>query len=358
MGSSPIFGFEMHREMVNDHLFLTLSCYEVMGKQCQRVGNIRFDRKVRDWIMHASVKLQKKEKKAMNTSLYGGILFVVLELFMFFVTHSQAVLLDAIYDGVEMVMLIISVTIIPLLYRSSNEKHPFGYLQVESLFVVIKGFMMTSVTLGLIINNLEIALQGGRQIAFEQIAYFELFALVLSIVILIVLKRYDKKINSPLVTLEIQEWSIDAVASLGMAVAFFLPGIISHPRFQSLTPYLDQIIAIVLSLFMLPMPIKSVITGLRDLFLMAPEEETVNEVKEIITPILNEYGYEKLYYDILRTGRKLWISVYITFDRDMVSISRFGKVQEKVIQQLRVHYQDFYFELLPDIEYKDTNRKI
>ena len=89
----------------------------------------------------------------------------------------------------------------------------------------------------------------------------------------------------------------------------------------------------------------------RDLFLLPPEEETVQEIKEIVSPILATYGDTKLYYDILRTGRKLWISVYITMNRDMISISKFKSVQKEIIQALSKEYQDFYFELLPDIEY-------
>ena len=151
--------------------------------------------------------------------------------------------------------------------------------------------------------------------------------------------------------MEIQEWQIDSVASFGMCIAFFLPQIITGEWFQPLIPYLDPILAIILSLFMLPVPIKTVITGLRDLFLLPPEEETVQEIKDIVSPILATYGDTKLYYDILRTGRKIWISVYITMNRDMISISKFKSVQKEIIQALSKEYQDFYFELLPDIEY-------
>ena len=150
---------------------------------------------------------------------------------------------------------------------------------------------------------------------------------------------------------KIQEWQIDSVASFGMCIAFFLPQIITGEWFQPLIPYLDPALAIILSLFMLPVPVKTVITGLRDLFLLPPEEETVQEIKDIVSPILTTYGDTKLYYDILRTGRKLWISVYITMNRDMISISKFKSVQKEIIQALSKEYQDFYFELLPDIEY-------
>ena len=56
--------------------------------------------------MHVGRKTQKREKSAMSVSLYGNLLFVVIELIMAIVTSSQAVLLDAVYDGVAFVMLL------------------------------------------------------------------------------------------------------------------------------------------------------------------------------------------------------------------------------------------------------------
>lgn len=45
----------------------------------------------------------------MSVSLYGNLFFVVLELGMAIYTSSQAVLLDAVYDGIEFFMLLPSV---------------------------------------------------------------------------------------------------------------------------------------------------------------------------------------------------------------------------------------------------------
>ena len=303
--------------------------------------------------MHADLRRQKYEKNALKISLFGGAVFVILEFVMAVYSSSQAVLLDALYDGVELLMILLSLFLVPLLYKPSNEKRPFGYLQIESLFMTVKGTIMVSVTVGLIVNNIQIMLHGGRHVNFSAIAYFELFASVLSVVVILLLRHMNESLSSPIVRMEIQEWRIDAAASLGMTAAFFLPAVITTDWFASVTPYLDQVIAVVLSIFMLPAPVRTVITGLRDLFLLPPEEETVTRIKEIVTPILDAYGYDKLYFDIVRTGRKLWISVYITFDRDEISISRFKIVQNFIIQALAKEYQDFYFELLPDIEYTD-----
>ena len=64
--------------------------------------------------MHVGRKAQKREKKAMSVSLYGNLFFVIVEIVMAIYTSSQAVLLDAIYDGVEFCMLLPSLTSHPM----------------------------------------------------------------------------------------------------------------------------------------------------------------------------------------------------------------------------------------------------
>ena len=154
--------------------------------------------------MHVGKKSQKREKSVMSVSLYGNVVFVVIELVMAIATGSQAVLLDAVYDGVEFFMLLPSAFLIPLLYRPSNEQHPFGYMQLETLFVVVKGITMAAVTFGLIFNNIHLMLHGGHIVSFHTIAGFEMFACILSVIVTIYLRIKNKNLHSPLITMELQ----------------------------------------------------------------------------------------------------------------------------------------------------------
>lgn len=308
--------------------------------------------------MRIGRKTPKKEKSAMTVSLYANLFFVILELVMAIYTSSQAVLLDAVYDGIEFFMLLPSIFLIPLLYKPSNEKHPFGYMQLETVFLVVKGITMTAVTVGLIANSINILLHGGRLISFDTVAYFELSACVLGIAVTLYLKRKNKALNSPLLTVEMEGWKIDSIISLGMTAAFLLPMLVSAWWCQPLLPYLDQLITIILSMIMLPVPIKTVITGIRDLLLISPEEETIAEIKETLEPVLSSYTYSDLTYEILRTGRRLWISAYITLEKDELSLARFKRVQARCIDALAQKYVDFYFELLPDIAFSEEDMKL
>ena len=111
--------------------------------------------------MGTGKRTSKREKRAMSVSLYGNLFFVVIELVMAIVTGSQAVLLDAVYDGIEFFMLLPSIFLIYLLYKPSDEKYPFGHMQMETVFLVIKGITMTAVTVGLISNSINILFHGG-----------------------------------------------------------------------------------------------------------------------------------------------------------------------------------------------------
>lgn len=159
-------------------------------------------------------------------------------------------------------------------------------MQIETAFVVVKGITMIAVTIGLIVNSMNILLSGGRIIEFCTVVWFELLAFILGIVVTIYLRKKNKNINSPIVTVEMQGWKMDSMISLGMTAAFFIPTFIPGAWFAQVIPYLDSLFTIVLSMIMLPVPIKTVIAGIRDLLLICPEEETVQEIKTLVEPII------------------------------------------------------------------------
>ena len=291
------------------------------------------------------------EKRALSVSMFGSIFFVIAECLMALVTGSQSILMDAFYGAADLIMILVSIRIVPLLYRPSTEKHPFGFSQVESIFITIKGSMLTAVTVGLVMNNIQIILNGGNHIAFSHVAIFELVAGVICGGILFSLIKLNKKLDSMIVHMEINAWIIDTVASFGLAVAFVFPAVIHTDWMVWFTPYLDQVVAITLSALILPVPIKTVLSGLRDVFLLAPDEESVSRIKEIGENILSQYHFEQTVYDVIKTGRKIWISIYFKSPTDTISVSLIIKAHKELEAELKKEFQDLYVELIPEFEY-------
>ena len=124
-------------------------------------------------------------------------------------------------------------------------------MQMETFFLVIKGITMTAVTVGLISNSMHILFHGGRTVEFNTVAWFELSACILGIAVTLYLKKKNKNINSPIVTVEMEGWKMDSIISLGMTAAFFLPYFVPFDWFSRVTPYLDSIFTIILSMICL-----------------------------------------------------------------------------------------------------------
>ena len=77
-----------------------------------------------------------------------------------------------------------------------------------------------------------------------------------SLIILLIMKWMSRKISSPTVKAEILGWKLDVAYSLGMSLAFFIAVQLQNTSLGFLSPYFDQIIAIVVMIFMVPETIK------------------------------------------------------------------------------------------------------
>lgn len=293
-------------------------------------------------------KTEKIEKRILWISFIAGVFFVIAELAMALQTRSQAVLFDATYDASELIIIGLTLFLTPLFYKPISEKHPFGFAQVESVFIIIKAFMMIAVTIGLSVNNIEIALSGGNQVDGMQISLFQLIAGLVSLVILIVLIRINRTISSPIAKAEIYGWKMDVFYGLGLSLAFFVSTFLQNTPLAPIVPYFDQIIATLIVFFMLPTLFKMIFSSIRDVFLFAPEKNIMDNVKQISNAILNEFNFESTFFDVTRTGRKLWIAIYFKVQGTMLNMADLQQATLKINTELIKIYEDCEADLIAD----------
>ena len=117
---------------------------------------------------------EKKEKRILMMSFISGLAFAVIEFIFSIYSHSQSALTDAVYDASELVFIALLLFLTPLFHKPVSEKHPYGYFQIESIFVIIKGVMMLSVTMGVSAEIIESALAGGNAVNNAQIFCFSI----------------------------------------------------------------------------------------------------------------------------------------------------------------------------------------
>ena len=289
---------------------------------------------------------ERKEKTILRLSFVAGLAFALVELIFAIYSHSQSALTDAVYDASELVFIALLLFLTPLFHKPVSEKHPYGYFQLESIFLIVKGVMMLSVTLGVVVEVIESALSGGNPVDDLQVSLFQLCLGVASVVIYVIMRGVNKNSSSPTVEAELMGWRLDIGYSLGMSLAFFASSFLVKTPLAFIAPYFDQIIAVLVMVFMLPESVKMLWSSVRDIFLFSPDEELVEQIKQICTESMEDYAFSPVFFDITCTGRHLWIAVYFKVSSATLAVEQLKKATEEVNQKISSQLEECTCELI------------
>lgn len=234
---------------------------------------------------------EKRERQILLVSFFAGLAFAIAEFIFSIFSHSQSALTDAVYDASELVFIALLLFITPLFHKPVSEEHPYGYYQIESVFVIIKGVMMLSVTMGVAAQVVGSVLSGGNLVDNAQVSMFQFCLGVACLGIFLVMRRLNRNLSSPAIKAEILGWKLDVFYSLGMSIAFFVALNLEATPLGFLAPYFDQIVAVLVMLLALPESVKLLWGAVKGLFLFAPDKPFTEEIKSICDPILASYGF-------------------------------------------------------------------
>ena len=299
----------------------------------------------------------KLERRILNISFLGSLLFLVAEIVISVITNSHAIFMDCIYDVFDLLMIGPFLLLIPLLYKSETETRPYGFSQVESLFIMLKSGILVIVTLYLIVNSIKMIIHGGNDVDASTVAIFEICVSITCVIMYFVLRKLSKKKSSPSIKAELYIWKLDSFSTFGVGLAFIVKMLLDNTAYSFVGPYIDPVIAIVLAIFLLKEPIGLCAESIRNLILFAPDEETRSKIKDGIENILEKYDCYINFLDIIKTGRKLWVEVYFVTRKDEISINKLREVHDEIYEELKEKHGSLYIELIPDIdEIKSINK--
>ena len=291
----------------------------------------------------------KNEKRIMDISFIGSILFMLAEGIMAYVTHSHSLLMDCIFDVTDLIMIGPFLVLVPLLYKPVTEKRPYGFSQVESLFIVIKYSVLLVITVQLIWDNVMILFHGGRQVDAGMIAVFELGVWAGCVFIYLLLRHFSRRYESLTIKAEIYIWKLDIISSLGVSIAFFIQMGLQKTEWAHLAAYIDPFVAIVMACLLLVEPVKMIIINLKNLVLFAPDERIMREIRQIAEKYMDRVYYDIEFLDVIQTGRKTWVEIYLTSHNDMMNTRILHQLRNEIRTELREKFDQVYVELIPDL---------
>lgn len=297
------------------------------------------------------------ESKVMRCSFIGSAAILAAEIVSWLIIRSNAVLMDCIFDSMDLILVGPFLILVPFLYRKESEKHPYGYGQYESLFIIIKYTILIGICISQIRENIQVIREGGHTVKASEVISFELGVLVFCLILYLVLKAYSRRYCSDIIREELYAWRFDIISSIGIAAAFFLEFPLKHSSLAFLVPYLDPVIAIVMTCILLLEPCCEIYRNVRELLLFAAPKDQADQIRKIAEEELSLFGCHVTSLETVQTGRKTWIEVYFKSSSDTLHVNHMKLITESIQKRLDGKFDQYYVEIIPDLDQAQAKRK-
>jgi len=286
------------------------------------------------------------EEKALKVSMIGASILAVWGIAMAAVSDSGIILLDGMFNLISGIMAFFSIEITRLVAGKPTRDFPLGYFALESLFVLIKGTSVLILILMALYSNIKVLISGGREPALGIMTIYVVFAVLGAVLVYLVTNRGFKKTGSEILEAETKAWLVNAVISGAIGVAFGVTMLIQQTQFGWIDRYIDQVLVILFSIFFIKDPLVLMKNGLKELLLSSPQTGIVQPFQDKIFPLKKELGARELRLEIMKTGRRMWVTAFIDPVADTININELMRLKQRLGEVAREVYQNTDTEVI------------
>ena len=72
----------------------------------------------------------------------------------------------------------------------------------------------------------------------------------------------------------------------------------------------------------------------------------MKEIKAVCNPVLEQYRFTPVFFDMTKTGRHLWVAVYFRIDTGSLAVQDLSDALQAINEKAKEKYQDCTCELI------------
>lgn len=221
--------------------------------------------------------IEKQLKKVSFIDLAGNILLTIIKFIAGTLSHSAALLSDAVHSASDVFSTLVMFIGIKVSTKEPDKKYPYGYEKIESITAIIMSMILLSAGFSIGISGIEKIIAGTH----NHLSVPGIFALITAIFAVLTkegmfwyIHSVAKKTNSQAMLAEAWHQRTDALASIGSVV-----GILGA---RLGFPILDPIASIVIALFIVKTASTIFMEATHKIIDKAVDDETIEEIKNLL----------------------------------------------------------------------------
>lgn len=213
------------------------------------------------------------EMKALKVGMYSAVLMAAVGLGFAYLTNSQAILLDGMFNLLLAVAVAISISVSRRINQGPNETYHYGYGGFEPFIVLIRSGVGIALMAYSSIIAIQTMLQGGSKVNGGLALVYSIVLAIACTGISLYMYRAYKLTGWATMKAEFITWVMNGAISSTSGVALFASQFLEGTSAEWLMPHADSIVVLLMQLVLLPPPLKMLKQSGLELLGRAPDTE-------------------------------------------------------------------------------------
>ncbi|PIN98245.1 MAG: hypothetical protein COT90_05220 [Candidatus Diapherotrites archaeon CG10_big_fil_rev_8_21_14_0_10_31_34] len=254
----------------------------------------------------------EKEKKVVSiVNLAGNIFLFLIKIFIGMLTLSVALIADSLNSLTDIFSSLVAFIAVKISGKKPDEDHPFGHERAESIAGLIIGVLI-------VVIGFEILKEGIMKLLFGNEVRFGFIAIVVLLITIglkLFLAYYNKRIAGKTKSMALDALSRDAFADVvtALTAAIGVFGAING------FPFLDPLMALVISVYIMWNGIKTILINTGQLMGKAPPKELIQRISNKAFEVKGVKGVHDIKAQYL--GVLVQVEIHVVVD-ETISIQK------------------------------------
>ena len=288
------------------------------------------------------------ERNGLLLSTYGNLLIGIVGVTVALLSHSQAILLDGIFNLAYVATGLFTLRVVRLVQRGDDQRFPAGYGFFEPLINGIKGLMVLGISAMALVGSVEALLSGGRAISPGLATIYGTIATTACWTMAFITHRGATRTASPLLKADADNWLVNGAVSSAVLLAFISIFLIRNTRFSSFIPYIDPLLVLSVVLLSISVPIRMAWNALMELLNRAPSSDITSQVESIVEQCTAELPVQEMFVRVLQPGRTRIVSAHVVLPADfhIGTLSTLDNFREQTLVELKKIHPSTMIDML------------
>lgn len=271
------------------------------------------------------------EARLLRLSVLATLLAAGLGVLFGLISGSLAVVFDGFFSAIDAAVTWLMLVVARLVTRETSARFQFGYWHLEPLVLGLKAASLILLLAYALVGAVTALLSGGYRVQLGPAIAYSVLTLLLCLFVTLHMRRQNSRLDSALVRLDAQAWLTSTVITAALLLSFLATRAMEGSALAGAIPYMDPGVLALLTLVLMPVPLKEAGIAFRDIFGITPSALDAH-VREVMARFVAAHGFAGFESYVTRAGRAAFIEISVLVPRDMpaMPVTHFDALRDEI----------------------------